>query len=96
MDYTEITGFAAALLTTISNIPQALKIIRTRETKDVSAVTYLILFCGLLLWIGYGILRHDLPLIFANIISALVCGIILFLKIVSKKVLDNIHHKVHE
>ena len=96
MDYVQLVGYVAALLTTISNIPQALKIIRTRETKDVSVRTYLFLFTGLLLWIVYGFLREDIPLIVANIISALVCGTVLFLKLASPKVLKGIHDKVHE
>lgn len=96
MEYIEIIGLAAALFTTISNIPQALKIIRTKETKDVSAKTYSLLFTGLVLWVVYGFLRSDLPIILANIISATICGIVLFLKMTSPKILKDIHDKVHE
>lgn len=96
MDYIQLFGFAAALLTTISNIPQAYKIIKTRETKGVSTWTYIVLFVGLLLWVIYGFLRSDIPIIVANSISALICGIVLFLKLISKKTLENIHDKVQE
>jgi MtN3 and saliva related transmembrane protein len=96
MDYIEIVGLGAALFTTVSNIPQALKIIRTKETKGVSTKTYSILFTGLVLWVVYGFLRNDFPLILANGISALICGIVLFLKLTSRKILNDIHDKVHE
>ena len=94
MDYIEILGLAAAAFTTISNIPQALKIIRTKETKDISAMTYLALFIGLTIWVAYGILKNDLPIILANSISATICGIVLFLKLTPKKNLEDIHEKL--
>lgn len=96
MDYIQILGLAAALLTTISNIPQALKIIKTKETKGVSTGSYIILLIGLILWVAYGITRSDLPVILANTISALICAVVLFLKLTSPKNLDDIHDKVHE
>jgi MtN3 and saliva related transmembrane protein len=96
MDLTESLGFAAALMTTISNIPQVIKIIRTKETKDVSARTYFFLLTGLILWVVYGILRKDWPLIAANGISAVICAMVLFLKLTSRKVLKDIHDKVRE
>lgn len=96
MDYITLFGFAAALLTTISNIPQAYKIIKTKETKGVSTWSYSALFLGLVLWVVYGFLRTDIPIIVANSISAVICGIVLFLKLISQKTLEDIHDKVHE
>ena len=95
MDNTEILGLAAAFFTTVSNIPQAVKIIKTRETKGVSAITYSALLFGLILWVVYGVMRDDLPLIIANSISAVITATVLFLKLISKKALDKIHDKVH-
>jgi MtN3 and saliva related transmembrane protein len=94
MDHVQIIGLFAALLTTVSNIPQAVKIIRTKETKGVSAPTYFVLFSGLVIWVAYGCLRNDWPIIIANGISALICGIVLFLKLISKKTLEQISDKV--
>lgn len=96
MDFITLIGFAAALFTTISNIPQALKIIRTKETKGVSAASYSVLLLGLVLWVVYGFLRDDWPIIISNGISAFICATVLFLKLTSKKVLDDIHEKVHQ
>ncbi len=85
MDYLQILGLAAAALTTVANVPQAIKMIRTKSTKSISVVAYSILFTGLLLWLAYGIMKNDLPIILANAASALVAGIILTMKIIGKK-----------
>lgn len=95
MDYIQILGLVAAVLTTAANIPQALKIIRTKSTKSISTTTYSLLLAGFAIWITYGFLRNDLPIILANGISALVSITILFLKHTSKKVLEDLHDKVH-
>ena len=85
MSFVEILGFAAAALTTAANVPQAVKIIKTRSTKSISALTYAILFTGLVLWLIDGIYINALPIILANSISALVAGIILVMKLLAKK-----------
>ena len=85
MDYLQILGIAAAVLTTIANIPQAIKIIKTKSTKSISTATYSFLFTGLVLWLIYGILKDDIPIMLANAASALLSGIILIMKITGKK-----------
>jgi len=85
MDDLQILGLVAAGFTTVANIPQAVKIIKTRSTKSISTMTYSLLFTGLLLWLTYGILKDDLPIILANASSALITGIILTMKIIGKK-----------
>ena len=94
MDYIQIIGFSAAVLTTAANIPQAYKIVKTKSTKSISTITYSMLLIGFMLWITYGILDADLPIVLANGISALVTITILFLKHTSKAVLNDIHDKV--
>ncbi|MGQ2982020.1 SemiSWEET family sugar transporter [Flavobacterium sp.] len=81
MDHIEILGLAAAFFTTVANVPQAIKVIRTRSTKSLSAPTYAMLFTGLLMWTVYGIIREDLPVILGNVIGAALCGIILGIKL---------------
>jgi MtN3 and saliva related transmembrane protein len=83
MDAIEALGLVAALFTTVANIPQAIKVIRTRSTKSISAVTYSMLFLGMLLWVTYGICKNDLPIILANSVAALLCGIILVIKLIA-------------
>lgn len=81
MDYIEALGLAAAFFTTLANVPQAIKVIRTRSTKSLSAPTYAMLFLGLLMWTTYGIIRNDLPVILGNVIAAALCGTILSIKL---------------
>lgn len=94
MDYIQLLGYVAAILTTIANLPQTYKIIKTKSTKDVSLMTYLILTAGCGLWVFYGILKSDIPLIIANGISTAICVIILILKTFSKKQLENLNDKI--
>lgn len=93
MDTLSILGFTAALFTTLCNIPQVVKIIRTRKTEDVSTLTYCALLTGLILWTIYGILKTDWPVIIANAISAAIAATVLFLKLASKKTLEKINQK---
>ncbi len=83
MDASTITiiGLVAAACTTISFAPQAIKIIKTRQTKDLSLAMYLILTMGIFLWLVYGILIKNLPIIIANTITLLFSSTILILKI---------------
>lgn len=84
MDFVQIIGLLAAVLITGANIPQTIKIIKTRSTKSISAATYTMLFFGGISWVIYGILRNDIPIILANAISSTLCGIILFIKLLAK------------
>jgi len=94
MDYIQLLGYLAALLTTVANFPQTYKIIKTKSTKDISLFTYLILTAGCSLWLVYGIFKNDIPLIIANGISTAICILILILKTFSKKQLENLNEKV--
>jgi MtN3 and saliva related transmembrane protein len=84
MDYIQIIGLLAAILTTGANLPQAYKVIKTRSTKSLSAISFAMLFLGSLTWVIYGIYRNDIPVILANSISGSLHGIILFIKFTAK------------
>lgn len=74
-------GLLAALLTTISFLPQVIKSWKIRKTRDISLPMYIILVTGLFLWLIYGILIKDLPLILANLVTLILASSVLFLKI---------------
>lgn len=76
-----LLGLAAALLTTAAFVPQAVKIIRTRHTKDLSLWMYILLNIGLVLWLTYGFILRDPALILANGVTLLLTLTILILKI---------------
>lgn len=77
----ELIGGLAATITTLCWVPQALKVIRTRETKAISLVMYLMLATGVALWLVYGLLIHSWPLIGANAVTLLPVLIILGMKL---------------
>jgi len=69
-------GLVAGSLTSIAAIPQVIKTLKTRHVRDISIWQPLLLAFGVALWMVYGILINDLPLIVANIIP-LICNVIL-------------------
>jgi MtN3 and saliva related transmembrane protein len=77
----EWIGMSAAVLTTLSWLPQAVQTIRTRQTRDISLPAQVLLFAGLILWLAYGVLISSLPLIVANIVTAGLVAVILTMKI---------------
>jgi len=74
-------GLMAAVLTTVGFIPQAVKIIRTKNTRDLSLGMYILLTFGVLSWLTYGVLIRDLPVIMANGVTSVFITSILILKI---------------
>ena len=63
---TEIVGLVAAFLTTVAFLPQVVHTIRTRSTHDISLRMYSLYTVGIFLWLVYGLLLRDVPLIAAN------------------------------
>ena len=80
-DWTTLIGLIAALCTTGSLLPQVIKILRSKKTTDVSLLMYAILTAGLFLWLIYGLILRDFPLIFANSVSLTLSACVLILKI---------------
>ncbi|MBS7538080.1 SemiSWEET family sugar transporter [Ancylobacter lacus] len=78
---TELIGAAAAVLTTLCWLPQALKVLRSRETRDLSLVAYLAFAAGVGLWLVYGLLIGSLPVILANAVTFVLLLGILSLKL---------------
>lgn len=81
MTLISILGFAAAFCTTVSFVPQAIRIIKTKHTKDISLAMYSLFNIGILLWLLYGIVIVSWPMILANAVTLLLTLIILYLKI---------------
>ena len=81
MDYVTIIGFAGAIFTTTSFLPQAIKAWKTKQTKDISLGMYMLFLMGVLLWMAYGILISSLPIIAANAVTFALVLSILILKI---------------
>ncbi len=81
MNWITIMGFIAGMCTTSAFLPQVVKIFRTRKTEDISLFMYIILTAGILLWMIYGSLNGDIPLVLANGITFIFASSILVLKL---------------
>ena len=80
-----ILGIAAGILTSVSMIPQLIKVIKEKDVKDISLVMLLILISGLSLWVWYGIKKDELPIILSNSFAVLVNMSLLGCYIIYKK-----------
>jgi MtN3 and saliva related transmembrane protein len=83
-------GLIAGTLTSIAAIPQLVKTLRTRHARDISVWQPLLLSLGIALWLIYGMLIHDLPLVLANIVP-LICNIMLTILKVHYRNNDAVH-----
>jgi MtN3 and saliva related transmembrane protein len=81
MPYVTIVGSVAAVLTTIAFLPQVLRTWRTRSTSDISLVMFTTYVTGIFLWLVYGLMLGDMPLIVSNAVTLVLAGIILLLKL---------------
>jgi MtN3 and saliva related transmembrane protein len=81
MIFVDVIGFVAALCTTLSFAPQLIKVLKTGDTSSLSLLMYVVFTFGVSLWLVYGLLREDIPLIIANGVTLLLAGIILSKKI---------------
>ena len=77
----KILGFMAAILTTFSFLPQAIKTIKDKDTKSMSLLMYSMFSLGVFFWMVYGFMNNDLPLFLANVVTFAFAFIILALKI---------------
>lgn len=74
-------GTLAAIMSIIGFLPQALKTIRTRKTRDLSLASWSVLFVGSILWLIYGFNKSLLPVILVNSVLAVSSTIIIFIKL---------------
>ena len=78
---TEIIGYVAATLTTVSFLPQAILTIKTKDTESLSLGMYSLFTLGVFCWLIYGISISDKAIIFANSITFLLAASILSFKL---------------
>ena len=80
MNLTQIIGLIAAFCTTVAFVPQVLKLWRTKSAEDLSLSMFVIFSTGVGLWLVYGLLISDIPIILANTITLMLCLVILILR----------------
>jgi MtN3 and saliva related transmembrane protein len=81
IDYITTLGITAGILTTIAYLPQLIKTWQSKSAGDISWTMLIVLCIGIILWLAYGFAIHDLPILLANIVTLLLAGVILALKI---------------
>jgi len=79
----EVIGAAAAILTTSSFLPQAIKVVRTRDTEAISLTMYVLFTAGITLWGVYGLMTWQWSIIIANGITVVLAALILSMKVSS-------------
>lgn len=80
MPMIDAVGYIAGALCTISFVPQILHIYRRRSARDLSLAMFLTFWCGVFLWLVYGLIKMDWPIILANLITFALASMILYLK----------------
>lgn len=67
-----LLGIIAGVLTSVSMIPQLVKVVREKNVEDISLLMLLVLIFGLSLWVWYGFVKKELPIILSNSFAVLV------------------------
>ena len=80
----QIIGFIAGILTTVAVLPQLIKSWKTKKVMDISPFMFVLLLGGIGLWVVYGIIKNDYPIILTNGISFLLNSSMLLLMLLYK------------
>jgi len=83
MDTATMIGYGASICSVASFIPQAGKVIRSGETKAISAKMYALTVTGFALWTVFGVLKTEIPIILTNAICFCLSAFILTIKILA-------------
>ncbi|TQI72306.1 MtN3 and saliva related transmembrane protein [Bosea sp. AK1] len=84
MNWVAVAGTLAALCSTICFVPQAWRIVRTRDTKAISPLTYSLTVTGSALWTAYGLGLGQWPLIVTNSICFVLSAFILIMTLLPR------------
>lgn len=80
MEGIAILGLVAGTITSITFVPQVIKIWQTRSAKDLSISMLLLLLLGVSMWLAYGILIKDVAIIYTNSMVLAMGFLMLFFK----------------
>lgn len=80
-NFTQILGLVAGACTTIAFLPQVLKTWKSRSAKDLSLGMFSFFCFGVLLWLIYGIMDNNIPVIAANLLTLMLASTLLFFKL---------------
>lgn len=81
MSSQEVFGFIGGVLVTVALVPQVVKIFRLKSALEISLPFTILLFVGMIFWLGYGILFQSFPIILWNAVGAALVAMLLFAKL---------------
>ncbi|MBT1698475.1 SemiSWEET family sugar transporter [Fulvivirgaceae bacterium PWU4] len=81
MNSIQLLGLAAGSLTTAAFLPQVIKTWKTRSAKDLSLGMFSLFCLGVALWLTYGLIVRDIPVIAANLLTLMLASTLLFFKL---------------
>jgi MtN3 and saliva related transmembrane protein len=81
MNTIQLLGLAAGFLTTAAFLPQVIKTWKSRSAKDLSLGMFSLFCLGVLLWLIYGLMVKDIPVIAANMVTLMLASTLLFFKL---------------
>lgn len=90
MEFVTLIGAAAALASMVSFAPQAFKIIRTRDVSSISAAAFAVTVAAFALWLAYGAMKMDWPLIATNSVNLALSAFILTMKLLPQQKRDKV------
>jgi MtN3 and saliva related transmembrane protein len=77
----DFIGYVAATCTTLSFLPQLIRVVRLRSAREISLGMFLIFSVGTALWLIYGVFLHSKPVIVANAVTFVLAMSILVMKL---------------
>ena len=80
MSTIQLLGLAAGTITSITFVPQVIKIWQTKSAKDLSVSMLLLLMLGVIMWLSYGLIVRDIAIIYTNSMVLIMSIIMLFFK----------------
>ena len=85
MTLLDMIGTAAGGLTTVAFVPQVVKTLRTRRTRDISTAMWLLFCAGVSLWLVYGVMLAAWPIIVANLLTLMLAALVLAVKLANRR-----------
>jgi MtN3 and saliva related transmembrane protein len=78
-DIQQFIGLVAGTLTTLSFLPQVIRTVKTRSSRDLSVGMVCFFLLGIILWLVYGIMAHAWPIIISNSVTFVLASFLLFI-----------------
>jgi MtN3 and saliva related transmembrane protein len=85
LELQDYVGFIGGVFSSISFLPQVIKLWKTRSAKDLSMMTLLFLIVNVCTWLAYGVLIHAWPLIVTNAIVLSMVLLMVYFKLTFKE-----------